>query len=274
MEMRTTEPMRLSTNWVWLNLKQYKRWFLLAAVLLGVTAIILPLLLDVEPMPYVLIGLLELFVLSFIMVLSQFGFLHDPKAFAYYQSKALPLKSRVHGIILTQTLFSYGFYFILMGWLKFAHTHLWSRSLFPTSRWINLYTFEMAGSWIAILLLLTALSALLSGTKAGAAFSTIFNFGLPMLFLGIVYFVLNVANGSTVGFNLPVIMETILQRFYRVNLIYHYWSTWETTLVILPLTLLLIYGIMLWTIQNRKGENIGQLFVFRVINCLFSLCSQ
>ncbi len=263
MEMKTTEPMRLSTSWLWMNLKHYKRWFLLAAVLLSVTAIVLPLLLDVEPLPYAMIGLLELFVLSFIMVLSQFGFLHDPKAFAYYQSKALPLKSRVHGIILTQAVFSYGFYFLLMGWLKFAHNHLWSQFMYASSRWINLTTFEMAGSWIAILLVLTALSALLSGTRAGAAFSTIFNFGIPMLFLGILYFVLNVANASTVGFNLSVIMEIILQKYYRVNLIYHFFSTWESTMVILPLTLLLIYGIMLWVMKNRKSENIGQLFVFK-----------
>lgn len=262
-EPRTIEPMRLSASWITMNLKNYKRWFLIAAVLLGVTAIVLPLLLDSEPMPYVMAGLIELFVLSFIMVLSQFEFLHDPKAFAYYQSKALPLKSRVHGIILTQAVFTYGFYILLKVWLVFANNQIWPRALIQTSRWFNFATFEMAGSWIAILLLLTALSALLSGTKAGAVFSTIFNFGLPMLFLGIVYFVLNVANASTVGFNLTVIMETIIQRYYRVNLIYHYWSSLEITMIILPLTLLLIYGIMLWVIKNRKGENIGQVFVFK-----------
>lgn len=263
METRIIEPMHLNTNWLFMNLKSNKRWFLLTAILLSVTAIVLPLLLDVEPMPYVMLGLLELFVLSFIMVLTQFDFLHNSKAFAYYQSKALPLKSRVHGIILTQAVFTYSFYILLKVWLLFANSQIWPRTLIQTSRWINFSTFEMAGSWIAILLLLTALSALLSGTKAGAVFSTIFNFGLPMLFLGIIYFVLNVANASTVGFNLTVIMETIIQRYYRVDLIYHYWSSWETTLIILPLTLLLIYGIMLWVLKHHKGENIGQLFVFK-----------
>jgi len=262
METRITEPIRLSTNWIFMNLKIHKRWFILAAVLLSVTSIVLPLLLDVEPMPYVMLGLLELFVLSFIMVLTQFEFLHDSKAFAYYQSKALPLKSRVHGIILTQAVFTYSFYILLKVWLLFANSQIWPRTLIQTSRWINFSTFEMAGSWIAILLLLTALSALLSGTKAGAVIATIFNFGLPMLFLGIIYFVLNVANASTVGFNLTVIMETIIQRYYRVDLIYHYWSSWEITMVILPLTLLFIYSILLWVIKNHKGENIGQLFVF------------
>lgn len=263
MEMRTTKPMQLNSNWLYMNLKQHKRWFLMAAVLISVTAIILPLLLDAEPMPYVMAALVELFVLSFFMVLSQLEFLHNPKAFSYYQSKALPLKSRIHGIILTQAVFTYSFYILLKVWLIFANNQIWPRTLIQTSRWINYATFEMAGSWIAILLLLTALSALLSGTKASAAFSTIFNFSLPMLALGIVYFVLNVANASTVGFNVSVIMETILQKYYRINLIYHYWSTWESTLVILSLTLLIIYGIMLWVIKNHKGENIGQLFIFK-----------
>lgn len=262
METRVIEPMRLSAGWVAMNLKQYKRWFILTALLLGVTTVALPVLLDLEPMAFIVFGLIELFVLSFIMVLVQFRFLHDPKAFAYYQSKALSLKQRVHGIVITQAIYTYSFFLMLLVWHWFSATFLWSRAVFWGSSGLLLDVFVTAGCWIAILLLLSALSAVISGTTAGAAFATVFNFGLPVFLLGIFYFVLSVANAGTIGFNIEAIMGNIVLEHYRLDLIYHANTYVAVKWLILPIELALIYGLLLWVLGKRKSENIGQSFVF------------
>lgn len=261
MEMKSIKPMKLSPQWIKQNCMAYKRWFIFTTVMLSVITIVVPMLFEHDPIYFIIPGVSALFLISFVMMLSQLNFLHESKAFAYVASKALPLKSRIYGIVITQALFCGAFLIFLYGVGYFSGTALINHGRFGIPE-LNLL-FTTVSAWVLILLLLVPLSALLSGTTISAAVSTLFNFSIPVSIFGVIYFVINVANKGTVGLNVHDIMGELILRFYRIDYIYHVNAPWYAMAILLPLTLGVLFYLLNWAIKNRKHERIGQSFVFK-----------
>lgn len=261
MEMKSTKPMKLTAEWLKQNILAYKRWFVFTGVVLSVITIIIPMLFEQDPIYFLIPGMIALFLISFVMMLSQLNFLHDSKAFAYVSSKALPLKSRLWGIVITQALFCAVFliYLYVIGYVSIDVISNHGR--FDIME-LNMY-FTTVTAWVLILLLLVPISALLSGTSISAAVSTLFNFSIPLSILGVIYFIINVANSGTVGLNVNDIMAEVILRYYRLDYMYHVDSPWYVMIFILALTLGGLYGVLNWLIKNRKHERIGQSYVFK-----------
>lgn len=261
MEMKSIKPMKLSAQWLKQNCLAYKRWFIFTTVMLSVITIVVPMLFEHDPIYFIIPGVSALFLISFVMMLSQLNFLHDSKAYAYVASKALPLKSRIYGIIITQALFCGVFLIFLYGVGYISELSLSTSGRYGITELNMLFT--TVSAWVLILLLLVPLSALLSGTTISAAVSTLFNFSIPVSFFGVIYFVINVANKGTVGLNVNDIMGELILPFYRIDYMYHVNSPWYAMVILLPVTLGMLFYLLNWAIKNRKHERIGQSFVFK-----------
>lgn len=255
MEMKSIKPNSKLLKSFLIN---QKNWFLLTTIILIIFNGVLPLIANENPLYFVPLGGALLFCITFIMIHIQFHFLHDEKKFAYYASKPLSLLSRIHTLLLSQLIFNAFFIMLLVLWTRFCV------SFKPLSYYsFDYYRFiGVLASWMIVFMFIAALSSLLSGNTFIASIASIFNFALPLLFLGIIYLGLNVANKLSLGFDISLIMNQMISVFYRLDYFYHLHEKIGLSLFSTGIHVIIIYSLTLLVFKYRKHERIGQFIVF------------
>ncbi len=256
MEQKNIKPNQLLIH----TLKDKKNWAMLTLAILLVTVIIIPMLVRSTigyesgiHEGFVGVGLFFVVLIVLVNCLIDFNYLHDARKFGYYASKPMSAIKRINQIIISN--FMFGMTFILM---------LFVVSIINGHDLSMYYIIPIA--WMSILILLSALGSLLSGNTIIAAITTIFNFLLPLVFLGVVYFAVTVVSDITIGFSVNQIMDFILTNIYKLELIYmvEYAETFSFMFfIVLLIECLLIYSVIRWTLTHRKNERIGEFIIFR-----------
>jgi len=236
------------------HLLEKKNWAVLTLIVLIITVVILPMLVDTEiSEEFLAVGVVEVFIVILVNCLIDFNYLHDSKKYGYYLSKPHSNIKRIHMVLISNALFATFFMGLL--WLIGAV--------------LDLYIFEMfliSTGWLVMLMLLTALSSLLSGNTIIAGLATAFNFALPLLIMGVMYFAMDIVGDIVIGINVDIIMNYIVQNIYKIESLYLIEYGYDMSImyfVVLGCNSLVIYGIMRWVLKHRKNERIGEHIVFK-----------
>lgn len=236
------------------HLLEKKSWAALTLIVLIVTVIVLPMLMETKIREeYIIIGVIEVFVVILINCLLDFNYLHDNRKFGYYMSKPLSSIKRIHMILISNTIFAS----IFMGLLFIISV---------TNGLEVKELFLIPVSWLIILMLLTTLSSLLSGNTIIAGLSTAFNFSIPLLILGVIFFAMDIVGDIAIGINVDIIMDYIFFNIYKLDVIYLVKFVQEFTLLyffIMGGICFGIYLLMRWTLKHRKNERIGDHILFK-----------
>ncbi|MBI9012608.1 MAG: hypothetical protein JEZ08_10300 [Clostridiales bacterium] len=235
------------------HLLEKKNWAVLTLIVLIITVMILPMLMDTDiSEEYIAMGVAEVFIVILVNCLIDFNYLHDSKKYGYYLSKPISSIKRIHMVLISNALFATFF----MGLLCLIGIIL------------KLEIFEMflvSSAWLLMLILLTSLSSLLSGNTIIAGLSTAFNFALPLFIMGVMYFAMDIVGDIVIGINVDIIMDYIIQNIYKIESLYLIEYGYNMSImyfVVLGCNCLVIYGFMRWALKHRKNERIGEHIVF------------
>lgn len=235
-------------------LKEKRNWAILTAVILLITVVVVPLLMDSEiEEGHIVVGIFEVFLIVFMNTLIDFNYLHDTRKFAYYASKPILEKKRIDIIYLANTMFAAMFLIIL--WFIANYNQLDLRELFI-----------IPSAWMLIIIILTGLSSLLSGNTIVAAIATWFNFAMPVFILGVIYFIVDIVSDLAVGINTYYIMDYFVDNIYRLDIIYLFdyvnEGSWLGYFITLSVIVSLLYLLVQWVIKIRHNERIGAFLIF------------
>ncbi|MCH4886730.1 hypothetical protein EZV73_04080 [Acidaminobacter sp. JC074] len=236
------------------SIKEKKQWALLTLVVLVVTVIVLPLMMEHDiSEEFIALGIFEIFVVMFVNLLIDFNYLHDSRKFGYYLSKPFGAVNKMHTVMLSNSIFA----LIFLGGL-FIISAIGGLEL------MELFLVPIA--WLAYLVFITALASHISGNTIIAGLVTIFIYGLPVLILGVIYYAVSFVSDLAVGFNVNIIMEFVLNNIYKLDVLYLIKYVDDFSIgyfVVVFLVLLIVYSLTRWIIQHRKNERIGEFIMFR-----------
>lgn len=253
MELKNMMPNNLK-KLLWYSLKEKKNWLILSAVILLVTVVVVPLLmerdLDIEN---IMVGIMEIFVIIFINCIIDFSYLHDTKKYSYYASKPLTDIQRINIIIISNMIFAA----ILM-------LSLWIISFTQGLSFNKIFVVPIA--WMVMGIFVAALSSVLVGNSIIGGVATIFNFALPVFILGVIYFALDIVGDMALGFNTDILIEKFIEKVYKIDYLYFVKFVDEPNwLVYIPLLLVicvLLYLTILQILKIRRNERIGELVIY------------
>jgi len=239
------------------SLKGKRNWFLLSTVIIFLTTLLIPYILRADEEFFILFGIVETFIIVFLNCLVDNSFLHNDSRLTYYKSKPVSLKEQIIINIVTNYIFA-AFLLILIA-LSVAFQGLDFKVL---------ESFKSIIPWLAAGILLASLSSILCGNTLMAGAMTIFNFALPAIFYLIIEFVFKILENAVVGFSANVLMDYFVNTFYKLDYIYFFrYSNNSTDIDIVYILLLgcILLGITLLTfkcLKKRKNENTGSFIVF------------
>lgn len=253
MEMKNMLPTN-SRQMLVHHLKEKKNWTLLTFVILAVTVVVLPLLAEATYLEeFIYIGVIEIFVIVFVNCIIDFNYLHDTRKYGYYLSKPLNNVKRLNIILLSNMLFA-AFFMGLLMMVAFVNKSDVGE------------IFTISCGWLTMVIFLSALSSYLSGNSIIAAIATAFNFGIPLMILGVIYFAMDIVSDMAVGFNVDIMLSYFIDHIYRIDIIYLMkfvdYPNWLMYFAYLIALCVGIYAVTLLVIRNRKNERIGQHLVF------------
>lgn len=238
------------------HLKEKKQWFMLTILLLVVSVIVLPILFgDSFSIEFAFLGLTEVCLITLISTLIDFHYLHDAKKFSYFLSKPMNMLEKAKVILASNFIFSFGFIIVIT--IAAALT--------------GEFTYYLDGFFTGIAFFIVgmfyiALSAHLSGNVFIAGIASVFNFLVPLMILGIIYFLVELVSKVTLGFSSDIIMSEIIAKFIPIDKIYfldfrHILSL--EYLIYLAAEVGILFFLMKVVVKNRKNERIGDHIVFK-----------
>lgn len=240
----------------WYSLKDKKNWFLMSTVLVLVSTMLIPFILETNEEFFAFLGIFEVFVLVFINCLMDNSFLHSDNKLAYYKSKPVSLREQISINITINIIFA--MYLLILIILSVAIQDLDYYSI--------LDTFKMFVPWILVGIFLTTLSSILSGNTLMAAVMTVFNFALPAIIYLIVQFMFSILENMVAGFSARVLMDYFAENFYKLEYIYFtvYLDKSKDFMYYLILCIMLVVITVLISkvLKKRKNENTGSFIVF------------
>jgi len=253
MEQKSTTSNR-TKNLLMQNIKEKKHWALLTLVVLLVTVVVLPMMMEQDiSEEFIALGIFEVFVVIFINCLIDLNYLHDSRKFGYYLSKPFGLEKKLNTVLLANGLFAFVF---LSG-------------LFLVSAVMGLYLddlFIIPVSWMIYMIFVIGLASHISGNTIIAGILSLFIYGLPVLILGVIYYATSFVGDLAAGLNVNVIMDYILGNIYRLDVIYliKYLDSFSIGyFVVLLLVSVILYSLTRWVIKHRRNERIGEFIMFR-----------
>ena len=235
------------------HLLEKKNWAVLTLIVLIITVVILPMLMDTDiSEEYIAMGVAEVFIVILVNCLIDFNYLHDSKKYGYYLSKPMSSIKRIHMVLISNAIFATFF----IGLLCFIGIVL---------KLDMMESFLVSSGWLIMLILLTSLSSLLSGNTIIAGLSTAFNFAIPLLIMGVMYFAMDIVGDIVIGINVDILMDYIIQHIYKIESLYLLEYTYNMSFmyfVVLGCHSLVVYALMRWVLKHRKNERIGEHIVF------------
>lgn len=235
-------------------LMEKKNWTILTLVVLLVTVIIIPIMMERDIMEeFVVIGIVEVFIVILVNCLIDFNYLHDTRKYGYYLSKPLSNVQRLHLVLISNGLFAAFFLGILFMISMVMGFDIQSLFIVPVG-------------WLIFLVMLTGLSSQLSGNTIIAGLATAFNFALPVIFLAVIYYAMDIVSNIAIGFNVNVIMDYIVSNIYRLDYLYLLNYSYDFSVfyfIILGIVSGFIYLMTRWAIKHRKNERVGEHIMFR-----------
>jgi len=235
------------------HLLEKKNWAVLTLIVLVITVVILPMLMDTDiSEEYIAMGVAEVFIVIIVNCLIDFNYLHDSKKYGYYLSKPHSNIKRIHMVLVSNALFAAFFMGILLIIGLALDLHISE-------------VFIVGSGWLMMIMLLTALSSLLSGNTIIAGLATAFNFALPLFVIGVMYFAMDIVSDIVIGINVDIIMDYIVQNIYKLEVLYLIEFGYDMSIlyfVVLACNCLVIYALMRWTLKHRKNERIGEHITF------------
>jgi hypothetical protein len=239
------------------SLKSKRNWFLLSAVIILVSTLLIPYILKIGEEVFILFGIVETFFIVFINCLVDNSFLHSDNKLAYYKSKPVPLKDQmVINIIINVVLAAFLLALTAVSIAAIKTDH----ELF--------YAYKLAVPWILAGIFIASLSSVLSGNTLMAGAMTIFNFALPAIIFLIIYFIFTILENIVAGFSADVLMDYFLNSVYRIEYLYFFEyvennKPVDLVYILILAVILIIVGILiLRCIKKRKNENTGNFIAF------------
>lgn len=241
------------------SLKNKKNWFLLSTVIVLITTILIPFILGIKDTFFIMLGIIEVFVLVFVNCLVDNSFLHNDSKLTYYKSKPFSFRNQIFINIINNHVLT-GFLLLLI-----------LLSAVVQNNGINdidvFEIYKVVIPWLSVGIFLSALSSILSGNTVAAGLMTIFNFALPGIFYLIIYFVFSILEDLVIGFSARVLMEYFVDVFYKLEYIYFVVYSYSKTIdvlyfVILGSIIVFITFLIIKMVKKRKNENTGSFMVF------------
>lgn len=239
-------------------LKAKKSWVLLSTVIIFVTTLLIPYILEAERADtgfFMTLGIFEAFVLVFINCLIDNSFLHNDSKLAYYKSKPLSLREQISANIITEIVFA-GFLSALIA----------ISMNFKIMDYGMLKSFKIIIPWLLTGIFLASLSSILAGNTLIAGVITIFNFALPGIIYLIIVFMFSILENLVPGFSTGVLVDHFLNKVYKLEYIYFAGyldkSLDYVYFLILGIILTVITLLIFKTLKGRKNENTGNFIVF------------
>ena len=236
------------------GLKEKRNWFILSMAILITTVLIVPMLIgsDINE-ANIVVGIVEIFIIVFLNCIIDLSYLHDIKKYSFYLSKPNSEKDKINLFLVNNIVFA------LINILP-----LWILSMMMNFDTVEIFT--VAFPWLIIGIFVAALSGVLSGNSISSGIDTIFNFTLPLLLLGVIYFALNIVEKVAIGFNTDILMENFISNVYRIDYLYFIkfvedsnWLLYSVLFVFIPT---IIYLITMKLLKKRKNEKIGEFIVY------------
>lgn len=236
------------------SLIEKRNWFIFSMAILITTVLIVPILIvsDINE-TNIIVGIVEVFIIVFLNCIIDLSYLHDIKKYSFYLSKPNSEKDKINLFLVNNILFA------LINILP-----LWIFSIIMDFDTVEIFT--VAFPWLIIGIFVAALSGVLSGNSIILGIDTIFNFILPLLLLGVIYFALNIVEKLVIGFNTDILMENFINQIYRIDYLYFIKfvenSNWLLYVILLLLIFTIIYLLTMKLLKKRKNEKIGQFIVY------------
>ena len=250
-----TKSILYNKNILFKHLKEKKHWALLTTLVLIITVLVLPMLLETEIREEVIaIGIVEVFIVVIVNCLIDFNYLHDHKKFSYYTSKPMNAFQRLHMVLISNVLFASFFMALLM--------------VVAGVNGIDIETmFISSFPWLIVFIFLSGLSSYLTGNTIIAGLSTVFNFLLPLILVGILQFAVSLVADMSHPYNVQMVMDYIMEHIYKLDVIYFIkYVDQGVDIFYFAYLLGLLTGIYLLTrhfMKKRKNENIGEFVIFK-----------
>lgn len=260
MEMKNILP---SKNLIIHHLKEKKNWFVLTSLILIITVLILPLLLDTEIEEGIIaIGIFEVFVIAGVNCLIDFNYLHDSRKYGYVLSKPIGSVKQLNLVLLINVIFSFTFMGVL--------------AIIGAISGIEVLEFFLPTcSWLLVLIFLCGYSSHLSGNTIIAGIASLFNFAVPLFVLGVIYFAMDIVSNMVNGFNVTLLLDYVVEHIYRLDIIYFIkfvdYPNWPLYFAYLIGLLFGIYMLTIYAIDKRKNEYIGDHIVFKTYKYFVAL---
>lgn len=236
--------------------KGKRNWYLISTIIILVTTLLVPAILMADSEFFIFFGIVEIFIIAYLNCLIDNNFLHTDNKLAYYLSKPVTMKSLIYINIISNFIFT-GFLLILSVISMMFHN--------MQSEIYQVYLFIVP--WLAVGIILSALSSVLTGNTIMAGVMTIFNFVLPFVIYLIIYFIFSIVENIVTGFSANVLMDMFTSTFYKLDYLYFiiYAEKGKFDFVyILILAVLMVFLLFILNkcIHRRKNENTGNFMVF------------
>nr|WP_312576756.1 hypothetical protein [Sedimentibacter sp.] len=237
------------------SLKQKRNWFFISTVIIFVTTLLIPYILKFSEEFFILVGIVEIFIIVFINCLIDNSFLHNDSKLGYYKSKPVSLTKQISVIIVTNIALSFFLIILLSISIGFHHA---SYEYYEVLKFLV--------PWLVAGIFLTSLSSILTGNTIMAGVMTIFNFSLPALFYLIILFVFTILEDIVIGFNANILMNTLTNTFYKLDYLY-FFEYLNKPIDIIYVTILasiivILSLIIVVCLKRRENENTGDFIVF------------
>lgn len=237
------------------SLMAKKNWFFLSTVIIFVTTMLIPFILGVDEEFFIVFGIVEVFVLTFINCLVDNSFLHNDSKLAYYKSKPATFREQISMAIIVNLIFAA--YLLVLIVLSVEFQGLDYRIL---------ESFKYIIPWLSAGIFLASLSSVLAGNTMTAGVMTLFNFALPGIIYLIIQFMFSILENIVAGFSARVLMDYFVDKFYKLEYIYFIEYSEKSIDYIYFLMLgIILSGITLLIfkmLKRRKNENTGNLIAF------------
>lgn len=253
MEMKNILPSKPITM-ILHQLKEKKSWTLLTLLIVTITVVVLPMLMEMDiSEEYIILGLIEVIAVVLINCLIDFSYLHDSRKYGYYLSKPISNVQRLNMNLVVNIIFASMFIVLLYTIAVFNNLMITELFLMPIA-------------WLFVLMFLVGFSSYLSGNTIIAAIATVFNFTLPLFILGVAYFAMAVVGDIAIGYNAEIILEYIVENIYRLDIMYFEYFIDSKNLIAYFALLIgicsAIYVATRFVIKRRENERIGEHLVF------------
>lgn len=253
MEQKTSSCKNIT---LFLNaMKNKKNWFFISFVTVLVTTVVIPFVLkSSQNNLFIVLGIFEVFAITFLNCMIDNSFLHTDSKLSYYKSKPVSLEAQ----IFTNAILNMVLAFMMMAIVTVSIIYNQAFHCF------SYYT--MIIPWLIVGVLVATLSSVLSGNTIVAGVVTIFNFMLPMLVFFIILFVFSILEDVVVGFSTNILMDLMSAKILKLDYIYFLEYTYRSIdifyVIFFAALVVVLTALIYLAVRRRENENTGSFIVF------------